>query len=133
MYLASIPPRTLHPDAAEFAGAALATMLGATSPALEQEQQQQQQQQQGQSPGQQEGDDDSNDDAAAVAAAAGAAEAAAGEVAVLPPRGKDARTVTALPFEFPEAPVTEDVAVDMVGGSVCRHFRLLLQLPCTFN
>lgn len=84
MYLASIPPRA--------GGAALAAAQAALGPML------------GGPP--------------AAAAAADAEEAAAAEAEgaapVAPPCGKDARTVTPLPFEFPPAPVTEDVAVDMV-------------------
>jgi len=49
--------------------------------------------------------------------AVGAAAAAAPCIPV-PPCGKDARTVTPLPFEFPEGVVTEDVAVEMVRADV---------------
>jgi hypothetical protein len=60
--------------------------------------------------------------AAGTAAEAAAPTAGAGAgVESRPHCGKDARTVTPLPFEFPQAPVMEDVAVDMVGLTRIRR------------
>ncbi|KIY91392.1 hypothetical protein MNEG_16572 [Monoraphidium neglectum] len=70
--------------------------------------------------------EEEEDEADAAAAGGAAAAAAEGAVAVAAHCGKDARTVTPLPFEFPERPVREDVAVDMVSPLSQAH----ITFPC---